>query len=136
MLLLSHDIVGWRPKVLCPHWSLTEDLTSPFLCCLWDWAPQGETARAKAVGEGGSARPWSTKSILPGAGVAGLGAELFQDQHTEGPPPGWAQGCLGWRQQWGGDGTALYQPHVPGTPWLRDPVKVQSSLRGPARGSH
>lgn len=121
--------------MLCPHWNLAEGLTSPFLCCLWGWAPQGDKPRAKAAGEGGSAQPWSTKSILPGAGVAGLG-DRGEQSHTEGPPPGWAQGCLGWGQEWGGDGTALFQPPAAGSPWLREPLKVQSSLFHPARGSH
>lgn len=61
--------VRWRPKVLCPHWSLAEDLRIPFLCSLWDWAPWGELPLARAAEEECSARPQGIDCILQGAAV-------------------------------------------------------------------
>lgn len=51
----SHPMasVGWRPKVLCPQWSLAEDLPALFL---WGWAPWG-ALRARAAEEESLARP-------------------------------------------------------------------------------
>lgn len=71
--------VGWRPKVLCLHWSLAEGLTAPLLCRMWDGVPWGELLLARAVEEESSASPRAAEeesSVSPRAWMAsskGLG---------------------------------------------------------------
>lgn len=108
----SHPVafLGWRPKLLCPRWSLAGDMTTPFSCSLWDWVPRGGLPLARAAEEESPARPWGTGRVLQGAGVDGRGERVSQCLSAEGPPPGQARGRPGGVQQWGGDGVGSGSP--------------------------
>lgn len=71
MLLLSRGICGEEATGPVSPLEPPRGLASPFWCCLWDWAPQGDTPRARLQERQAQHSPGAPRASCQGWGEGG-----------------------------------------------------------------